>query len=584
MRYLTLCCDYDGTLAHNGKVSDATLAALERVLESGRRLVLVTGRELDDLQAAFPQLELFERVVAENGALLYRPASREEKLLAERPPDRFIDLLNERGVGPMSVGRVIVATWEPHEVTVLEAIRDLELELQVIFNKGAVMVLPAGVNKATGLAAALEEMGLSAHNAIGIGDAENDHAFLSFCECSVAVANALPMVKETADFVTGGDHGAGVIELIDELLADDLAGREDRLTRHHILLGTDADGREVHVRPYGSNLLVVGTSGSGKSTVATGLLERLAEREYTFCVIDPEGDYEEFESAVPLGTPERAPGLDEVLQLLSKPGQNAVVNLVGLPIADRPSFFLALLPRLQELRARTGRPHWLVVDETHHLLPAAWEPAYLTLPEKLNGLVCITVHPNLIATAALEGIDTIVALGAHPEVMLREFSEKVGEPAPLTEAVALEPSEALVWLPEEGRSPFRLRIAPSRTERRRHSRKYAEGELGPDRSFYFRGAEGKLNLRAQNLILFLQLADGVDDETWVYHLRQGDYSRWLEDCVKDETLAEEARRVEALAEVSPQESRDLIRKVIEEHYTLPAPTSTSIAGTDAAAP
>jgi HAD superfamily hydrolase (TIGR01484 family) len=303
MRYLALCCDYDGTLAHNGKVSDATLAALERVLESGRRLVLVTGRELGDLQAAFPQLELFERVVAENGALLYRPASREEKLLAERPPDRFIDLLNERGVSPISVGRGIVATWEPHESTVLQTIHDLGLELQVIFNKGAVMVLLAGVNKATGLAAALEEVGLSAHNAVGIGDAENDHAFLSLCECSVAVANALPMVKETADFVTRGDHGAGVIELIEELLADDLAGREDRLTRHHILLGTDADGREVHVRPYGINLLVVGTSGSGKSTVATGLLERLAERKYTFCIIDPEGDYEEFESAVPLGTP-----------------------------------------------------------------------------------------------------------------------------------------------------------------------------------------------------------------------------------------------------------------------------------------
>jgi hypothetical protein len=271
-----------------------------------------------------------------------------------------------------------------------------------------------------------------------------------------------------------------------------------------------------------------------------------------------------------------------VLQLLSKPGQNAVVNLVGLPIADRPSFFLALLPRLQELRARTGRPHCLVVDETHHLLPAAWEPAYLMLPEKLDGLVRITVHPNLLASTALEGINTVVAIGAHPEAMLREFSETVGEPAPLTEAVTLEPGEAWVWLRGEAKPPFRLRIAPSRTERRRHSRKYAEGELSPDRSFYFRGAEGRLNLRAQNLILFLQLADGVDDETWIYHLRQGDYSRWFQDCIKDQTLAEEARRVEVMADISPQESRDLIRKVIEEHYTLPAPIST--AGTDAAAP
>ena len=48
----------------------------------------------------------------------------------------------------------------------------------MIFNKGAVMILPSGVNKATGLAAALEELGLSPHNVVGVGDAENDHAFL----------------------------------------------------------------------------------------------------------------------------------------------------------------------------------------------------------------------------------------------------------------------------------------------------------------------------------------------------------------------------------------------------------------------
>src|SRR5437868_8434311 len=255
MRYLTLCADYDGTLAHDGRVDEPTLAALERLLASGRQLVMVTGRELPDLMATFPRLDLFERVVAENGALLYRPATHQEKPLAERPPEKFIDLLRRRGVGPLSVGRVIVATWRPHEHAVLQAISELGLELQVIFNKGAVMVLPAGVNKASGLACALEEMGLSAHNAVGVGDAENDHAFLSLCECSAAVANALPPVKETADLTTRADHGAGVVELIDELVENDLTAREPRLVRHHLLLGTRDDGSEVRVPPYGSNLL-----------------------------------------------------------------------------------------------------------------------------------------------------------------------------------------------------------------------------------------------------------------------------------------------------------------------------------------
>jgi HAD superfamily hydrolase (TIGR01484 family) len=608
MRYLILACDYDGTLATHGQVDRDTLAALERLLASGRKLVLVTGRELPDLQKTFPHLDLFAWVVAENGALLYRPATREEKPLAEPPPERFLQALSRRGVQPVSVGHAIVATWEPHERHVLEAIQELGLELQVIFNKGAVMVLPSGVNKATGLAAALKEMELSPHNVVGVGDAENDHAFLCFCECAGAVANALPIVKETADFTTNRNHGAGVAELIDEMIADDLRGRDDRLTRHRILLGTRAQfpsppaggegrvrGAEVHINPYGLNILIAGPSGSGKSTVATGLLERLAEKKYQFCIIDPEGDYETFDRAVALGTSQRAPGVDEVLHVLKNPEENCVVNLVGMPVTERPMLFLTLLPRLQELRAKAGRPHWLVIDEAHHLLPASWEPAAKALPGQLGPLALITVHPNQVAPAILSAIDVLVAVGQTPEETLLQFCAARGDKPPAGlpsslggegrvrgEAIELQPGEVLVWWPAIERQPFRLQVAPSHTERRRHIRKYAEGELPPDRSFYFRGPEGKLNLRAQNLILFLQLADGVDDDTWSHHLRQGDYSRWFREKIKDEALAAEVARVEKLTGVSPKESRALIRAAVQQHYTLPAEATLPMPGTDAA--
>src|SRR5688572_3637261 len=133
MRYYALACDYDGTLALDGQVDDKTIAALERLRSSGRKLLLVTGRELDDLQRVFSRLDLFDRVVVENGALLYRPASHEEKALGESPKAEFVALLRQRGVATLSVGRVIIATWEPYEKIVLEAIRDLGLELQVIF-------------------------------------------------------------------------------------------------------------------------------------------------------------------------------------------------------------------------------------------------------------------------------------------------------------------------------------------------------------------------------------------------------------------------------------------------------------------
>ncbi|HZJ73016.1 MAG TPA: HAD family hydrolase, partial [Planctomycetota bacterium] len=260
MRYLVLACDYDGTLAAAGQMDPATVEAIRQLRATGRRVVLLTGRELPDLLALLPEPELFDRIVAENGALLYRPVEREERPLAEPPPERFIAELKRRQVTPLSIGRVIVATWEPEERTVLEVIRDQGLERQLIFNKGAVMVLPSGVNKATGLDAALDELGLSRHNCVAVGDAENDHAFLTVCECSVAVANALPSLKERADMVTAADHGAGVAELADRLLASDLAELAPRLERHSLVLGADAAGRELRLPVHGSPVLVAGTS------------------------------------------------------------------------------------------------------------------------------------------------------------------------------------------------------------------------------------------------------------------------------------------------------------------------------------
>jgi HAD superfamily hydrolase (TIGR01484 family) len=569
MRYLALCCDYDGTLATHGALLPETIESLERLIASGRRLLMVTGRELEDLQRVCARLDLFEYVVAENGALLYHPATRAEQALAPRPPEAFVSRLRERGVERVSQGRVIIATWEPHETTVLETIRDLGLELQVIFNKGAVMVLPAGVNKATGLVCALERLGLSTHNAVGIGDAENDHALLRACECSAAVANALPTLKDAADIVTSRDHGAGVAELIEAVLEDDLASYEPRLTRHHILVGTSADGTEIKLPPHGQNVLLIGTSGSGKSTLATGFLERLAEQKYTFCILDPEGDYDAFAGAVSLGAPTRPPTLEEVVQLLTKPETSCIVNLVGLPIADRPGFFASLAPRLQALRARSGRPHWILIDEAHHLLPAEWEPGPLALPEKLTGVIQISVHPDLIAKKALCDVKTLIVVGKNPGAAFRELAKAHDADVPDVRAEDLEPRHALLWNVGDP-APVHLKIAPSKTERRRHTRKYAEGELPPDRSFYFRGAEKKLNLRARNLIQFLQLAEGIDDETWTYHLKHGHYSAWLQDAIKDDALADVIRAVEQSRALSPAESRARISEAIEQQYTLPA--------------
>ncbi len=225
MRYPALATDYDGTLAERGAVADPTWAAIDRLRATGRRVVLVTGRELEELFEVCPGIGRFDRVVAENGALLYRPSDRSFAELADRPPDALLRALAARGVGPISAGRVIVATWDPHREAVEDAIRELGLNLRVIPNKRALMVLPPGVDKASGLARALAELGLTPPEAVGVGDAENDAELLGACGLGVAVANALPSLKGRADLITQGERGAGVVELIDRILAGTLPDR-----------------------------------------------------------------------------------------------------------------------------------------------------------------------------------------------------------------------------------------------------------------------------------------------------------------------------------------------------------------------
>jgi HAD superfamily hydrolase (TIGR01484 family) len=576
MRYFCLISDYDGTLAHDGQVLPSTLEALKRVKASGRKLVLATGRELPDLLRVFPETSLFDLAVVENGALLYNPATGEKRLLAEAPPAAFVEELRRRGVLPLSVGESIVATWHPHETTVIEVIRALGLEMQVIFNKEAVMILPSGVNKGTGVRAALDELGLSTHNALGVGDAENDHAFLGICECSVAVENALPVLKERADVVTTKARGEGVEEIIEQLLADDLRSLQPRLRRHDILLGRTDSGEEFCLGPYGTRVAVAGPSGGGKSTVATAIVERLIQKQYQVCVIDPEGDYDEFGQIVTLGGTDRIPGVSEILEVLKTGGSSISINLLGVPVADRPNYFVGLLPRLQELRARTGRPHWIVIDEAHHLLPSELDSASLSIPASLGSFALITVHPKSVSRVLLEAVNHVIAIGPEPGAIIQEVNEGAGKnwSAPVTAVAesgsAMRSGQLLVWQLPESNPPIKVMLEPAKAVLRRHKRKYASGELGEDKSFYFRGPEGKLNLRAQNLTLFTQIAEGVDEETWVHHLKNNDYSQWFREAVKDDRVADEIALIERDRTLLPAESRRLILETIRKHYTNPS--------------
>ena len=219
-----LATDYDGTLAEGGVVAPLTWDAVERWRATGRRVILVTGRELDDLAQTCPRLDLFDRIVAENGAWLAGPGGLNGRPLADRPPASFVEALRAAGVEPIAVGQVIIATWHPHELAIARVIRESGLPLQVIPNKRALMILPEGVDKASGLGAALKELEVSPREVAAIGDAENDLALFEAAGWSVAVANAWPTLKERADVVTTGERGAGVAEWINSVLAQSPGG------------------------------------------------------------------------------------------------------------------------------------------------------------------------------------------------------------------------------------------------------------------------------------------------------------------------------------------------------------------------
>jgi hydroxymethylpyrimidine pyrophosphatase-like HAD family hydrolase len=569
VRYLALIVDYDGTVASEGRISARVLDGLQRLKTSGRRVILVTGRRLDGLLAVCPQIEIFDAVVAENGGLFYDPERRQETVLGHPPSKQLLNALRAKGVAPLDVGQVVIATQASQRTAIQDVLWELGLEAQVIANRGDMMILPAGINKASGLEHALRRLGLSRHEAVGVGDAENDHSFLRYCDCAVAVANAVPAIKAAVAHVTSAENGDGVVELVDELIANDLKPLEGKLSHHSIPLGSRPDGRTVQLPPYGSNMLVAGPSGSGKSTFTAAVIERLIDRDYQVCIVDPEGDYGTLGDVVVVGNQWRAPSVSEVLSLLEDPQVSLDINLLGIPLSDRPEFFAALIPNLQAMRARTGRPHWIVLDEAHHMLPDTWGHAASTLPQRLGETILVTVHPDHVEPNVLRPIDIVVAVGHSPQDTMERFARAANRPL-VWPADAREADDHVVaWFLADGDAPSPVLTIPGRAERIRHLRKYAEGDLGGN-SFYFRGPGDRHNLKAQNLAIFRQIAEGIDEQTWLFHLRRGDYSRWIRDAVHDGPLAAEIEQIERRSDLSPGQTRAMLTSLINTRYTLPA--------------
>jgi 3-deoxy-D-manno-octulosonate 8-phosphate phosphatase KdsC-like HAD superfamily phosphatase len=526
---------------------------------------------LGDLRSVCPDTDkMFDAVVAENGALLYFPDTRETKVLGDPPEEALLEALRRRRVR-FDVGTSIIATNESFAEAALAAIRETGVERTLVFNKGALMLLPGGVTKGTGLEAALEAMELSPHNMVCIGDAENDHVFLAMSECGVAVANAIPALKERADYVTRAPNGQGVIEFIDEHLVNDCVDIVPRLLRHRLPIGETVDGEPVALPAHGTRLLIVGPSGSGKTTLTGALVERIVATGRSALLVDPEGDYQtlaDLESVVVLGgTGERAlPTPEELHQLLRRPRSTLVLNLSAMTRAEKVAYATKVLGVVASVRLTSGLPHWLILDEAHHVLPADGSPAAELVRAGPESLCMITLGVEDLAPEA-RTLPTAVAsteLGAFAAALRAVRNGAVPTAIP---GGPLERGEAaLAWL-EDLRRAVRFRVARRRVQHRRHVRKYTEGELPRDRSFFFRGPTGALNLRAANLTRFVELAEGVDEPTWAHHLERGEYSAWVREMIKDPELATQVAALETAGD-APAESRRRVLEAIRTRYAV----------------
>ena len=567
--------DYDGTIAERNSVSASTARALERVRATGRKVLLVTGRMLPDLQRVCPDVErMFDAVVAENGALVYFPERREVRRLGDAPEPALIEALRRRGVR-LDVGSAIIATDAPFAEAALAAIRETGVERTLVFNKDALMLLPGGVTKGTGLAAVLATLELSPHNMVGIGDAENDHAFLAMSEFAVAVADAVPALRERADYVTRAPGPRGAVEFMEEHLLRDVVDIVPRLTRHHLTLGERADGTPVTIAAHGTRLLVVGPSATGKSTLTGVLAERVLESGRSLVLLDPEGDYRtlaELERVVVFGGKgeQALPAPEELDQLLRHPRTSLVLDLSAMTMAEKVGYATKVLAVIATVRSTTGLPHWLIIDEAHHVLPAEGSPAAELLQPGAESLALITLAAGDLAPV-VRRLPTVIAsteIGAlHEGVLSARGARGLMSTRASDDDRPLERGEAAIaWLNGDARVA-RFRVGKRRVQHRRHVRKYTEGELPPDRSFFFRGPTGSLNLRAANHARFVELADGVDEATWLHHFQQGDYSRWLRDMIKDPELAAEIVNLERLG-LGVAESRRQVLERVRAKYAV----------------
>ena len=534
--YRAVAFDLDGTITSGGPPDATVLEAIRAARHSGTRILLVTGRMLADLEAEMPGLlDEFDAVVAENGGVL--AVNGVPTRLAEPVEPGLASRLREQGVLVRS-GQVLLACDGSIAHQAIDAVHELELDVQLVWNRGSLMLVPGGVTKGTGVLTALAALGISPHSAIGVGDAENDHALLHTCELGIAVANAVPALAEHADLVLAEPDGQGITKF--------LAGAVVRGTevfhprRWKLLLGTSVeDGSMVTIPASQSNVLITGNSGSGKSYVTGLLAEQMINLGYSVLLIDPEGDHAELgmlRNTLLVGDTGRLPSPQELVRIIEH--ERSVVLDLSVVKHDVTTYMVDVHHQLRARRERTGLPHWFVIDEAHR-------PLGLSSAVHDWGYCLATYQPDGLNP------QTIDTMGWH----LRLLHDQRGE--------------AILTSVHDGGRVTRVSIAQRLTNHVRHHHKYTDADLAPERGFHFRAYHGPTGAVATNLRQFLTEIKRCDPAVIRHHARNGDFSRWVSDVLRDPVLADCMRHIEYQAAHGGIESiRTDLLDITSFRYTL----------------
>jgi hypothetical protein len=515
-------------------------------------------------------------VVAENGAVLAFPAAGRTVVLALPASERLLTELQRRGIEARA-GACVIDTAADHARDVLDTVRALELPLVLLFNRQRLMVLPQAVSKATGLREALAALRLSTHNAIGIGDAENDHELLAVCEIGVAVAWGSATLIRAADEVITGAGPPAVAAYIWRVVRDRRLPAV-RAPRRRLLLGVDTEGNQpVELAVTGRNVLVAGDPRSGKSWVTGLLCEQLMLARYCVCVIDPEGDYRTLETLPGvhvLGGLSTPPSPAEVVHTLRYPDVSVLIDLSAVAYADKVDYLDAVLPALRAWRERTGLPHRIVVDEAHYFLHG---PQVETLVDlTMGGYTLVTYRASSLAPAVRRAAEAIVVTRTTDEREAAALAQTFGQGDTshwqrLLATLTIGEAALLPTGTETGGRLRRFRLVARLTNHIRHRQKYLDVPVPTHLAFYFPKVDGPGGRYARTLTEFMGCLMQAPREALDSHVRHHDFSRWIHDVYGDSVLAMEIQLIEeAYVQGRRLDVNEALARIIRDRYDFSA--------------